>query len=252
MPIAQRGRGVQGLRYIDVVGVEHIILLAYYGAHVVWDGHVHQSMRAPRATSRSKALLVSIRADSRVMVPRSVSYSEAMPPSSVSGGVRIAPLVATSVGRAYSLTLSNEHNLSVPRATSLSTAPVPVVRTFSGVLVPRATSTGQAFVPTLFADAAPVVPAALSFAQAWPPTVGSRTTIVAPVATATAVAHVPGLGSDNHVPVPRATSTAQAYAVSIAADASISVVVATSASQAHAPEVHALMGFPYTFPFTLG
>lgn len=236
MGIAQNARSIQRVVWVDEQGAPHIILLAYLGDKVIWDGHISQTVQVPRALSFSQAYAPDVLADAMVAVPLAQSYSEALIPA-VTGGVTIAPPVAMSTSQAYAPTLFSDQIIDIPVALSTSQAYAPEIRVVFGVTPPVALSSSQAYAPVVHADSAVTPPRAQSYSQAYAPVVGSYAFINPPVALSASQAYAPVMHADQNITVPRATSTSQAYAPAPRGDQSITIVRAASSSQAYAPEI---------------
>lgn len=236
MPLAKNGRGIQRLYWVDEQGVESIILLAYLGERVVWDGHVHQVLQVPRAVSLSEALVPLVSAGSLVEFATALSHSEALLPV-VSGGVTVYPLPAASMSSGSAPVVHSTHVLDLVTATSASEAYAPEIMVVFGVTPPPAMSVSQAWVPQLHAGALISPAAALSYSAAHVPDVGGLAIVSPPSAMSTSQAHVPVLHTSHLVAVPAATSVSQAYALVVHAAAAITPTTAISTSQAYAPMV---------------
>lgn len=245
MGVAQNGRSVQRVVYVDENLVEHIVLTAYLGDRLVWDGHVSQVLQVPCAISTSRLLTPAMSADGVLAVAGAASsYSQANDPS-VTGGATVAPDVATSMSAGYMPGMFTEQILAVPTATSASSGLGPDVHVVFGATVPLASSTSIGYAPDVHADAVVTPTVASSTTQASVPQVGSFSFVNSTTATATSQAFAPAVSGGVKVTPPLATSASQALMPTVSATALVVAPLATGTGVAQVPQINS--GLPVAF-----
>lgn len=235
MSISLGGRSIRGLRYVDEVGEEHVIILAYLDGVAVWDGRMPVFVQAPRAMATAVGHAPVVSAESRLVAPTAVAYAEAGRPV-IAGAVSIAPPVAVASAVAEVPELSHGHVLDIPAAIASAEAHVPVVSVVAGIIAPTAVATAVGHVPDVSAAVTAGVPVALVYAEAHVPEVGSRVELVVPVASASAAAAAATVSAAVAVAVPVAAASAAGYAPALSRGHNLSIPTATASAIAYAPE----------------
>ncbi|AUH68535.1 MULTISPECIES: hypothetical protein [Gordonia] len=241
MSISLGGRSIRGLRYVDEVGEEHVIILAYLDGVAVWDGRIPQLIQVPRARASAVAFVPEVAAEALLVAPIAVAYAEAAVPT-VAGAVGISPPTATASAVAHVPGLTNGHVLDIPTAIASAEAHVPVVAVVAGIIAPTAVATAVAHVPEVSAAVDAAVPQARAYAEAHVPEVGSRVEVLVPLAEATALAHLPDVQAAVAVAAPMATATAVGSKPTVSAGAEVAVPQAMASAVAHVPEVKVSTG----------
>ncbi|WP_411815655.1 hypothetical protein [Gordonia sp. SND2] len=236
MSISLGGRSIRGLRYVDELGDEHVIILAYLDGVAVWDGRMPVFVQAPRAMATAVGYAPVVSAESRLVAPAAVAYAEAGRPV-IAGAVSIAPPAAVASAVVQVPELSHGHVIDIPAAIASAEAHVPVVSVVAGIIAPTAVATAVGHVPDVSAAVTAGVPVALVYAEAHVPEVGSRVELVVPTASASAAASAPTVSAAVAVAVPVASASAAGYAPTLSRGHNLSTPTAAASATAYAPEV---------------